>query len=116
VARSGARVLGRVEVYSACKGVSERVPPGGCGALVAAAPLRTLPRAFVFLPLTFWWGKVSPESRVLTIYTAPNAFFFRAHGPVATSFAGPRGDQKCGQRCAGEAGKPAGAFWKLSRV
>jgi hypothetical protein len=75
VARSGVRVLGRDEVQGNYKGVSESVPPGGGGALVAAAPLRTLSRAFVFLPPTFWWGKASPKSRVLTKYTAPNAFF-----------------------------------------
>ena len=61
VARSGVRVLGRDEVYGAYKGVSESVPPGGGGALDASAPLRTLSRAFVFLPPTFWWGKASPE-------------------------------------------------------
>jgi len=63
-------------VYGAYKGVSESVPPIGGGALVAAAPPRTLSRAFVFLPPTFWWGKASPESRVLAIYTAPNPFVF----------------------------------------
>ena len=52
VARSGVRVLGRDEVYGAYKGVSESVSHGGGGALVAAAPLRTLSRAFVFLPPT----------------------------------------------------------------
>ena len=57
VARSGVRVLGRDEVYGAYnKGVSETVPPAGSGALVAAAPLHTLPRAIVLLPPTFWWG------------------------------------------------------------
>ena len=76
VAHSGVRVLGRDEVYGAYKGVSESVPPGGGGALVATAPLRTLPRAFVFLPSNIWWGKASSEFRVLTIYTAPNPFSF----------------------------------------
>jgi len=50
--------------------------PSAAGALVAAAPLRKLSRAFVLLPPTFWWGKASPESRVLAIYSAPNSFFF----------------------------------------
>jgi hypothetical protein len=45
----------------AYKGVSKSVPPDGGGALVAAAALRTLPRAFVFFSPTFWWGKASPE-------------------------------------------------------
>jgi len=43
------------------KGVSKTVPASGGGALVAAAPLHTLSRAFVFLHPTFWWGKASPE-------------------------------------------------------
>ena len=46
--------LGRDEVYGAQMGVSESVPPGGGGALVAAAPLRTLFRAFVIIPKLFW--------------------------------------------------------------
>jgi len=61
VARSGVRVTGRDGVFGACKGVFETVPPAGGGALVAAAPLRTLSRAFVILPPTFWWDKASPE-------------------------------------------------------
>jgi len=61
VARSVVRVLGRDEVYGAYKGVSKSVPPDGGGALVAAAPLRTFSRAFVFLPPTFWRGEASPE-------------------------------------------------------
>ena len=60
VARLGVRVLGRDDVYGAYKGVSESVPPDGGGALVAAAPLHKLLRAFVFLPPTVWWGKASP--------------------------------------------------------
>ena len=63
-------------MHGAYKGKSETVPPGGGGALVAAAPLRTLFRAFVFLPPTFWWGKASPEFRVLAIHSVPNPFFF----------------------------------------
>jgi hypothetical protein len=63
-------------VYGAYKEVSENVPPSGGGALVAAAPLPTLRHAFVLAPQTFWWGKASPESRVLAIHTAPNAFSF----------------------------------------
>jgi hypothetical protein len=59
-------VPGRSEVYGAYKGVSESVPPGGSGALVAAV-LRTLFRGFaciyVYSP-NFWWGKASPECRV----------------------------------------------------
>ena len=57
VARSGVRVLGRDdEVYGAYyKGSFESVPPGGGGALIAAAPLHT-PRAFVLSPPTYWWG------------------------------------------------------------
>ena len=58
---------GRDEVDGAYKGVSETVPPGGGGALVAAAPLHTLSRAFVLSPPTFWWGKAQhdhkPKSR-----------------------------------------------------
>jgi hypothetical protein len=50
VACSGVRVLGRDEVYGAYQGVSESVPPVGGGALVAAAPPRTLSRALVFAP------------------------------------------------------------------
>jgi len=57
VARSGVRVLGRDEVYGAYKGVSESVPPDGGGVLVAAAPLRTLSRAFVFSPPNFLVGQ-----------------------------------------------------------
>ena len=47
--------------YGTYKGVSKSVPPVGGGALVAAAPLRTLRRAFVHLPPTFWWGRAAPE-------------------------------------------------------
>jgi hypothetical protein len=61
VARSVVRVLGRDEVYGAYDGVSESVPPDGGGALVAAAPLRTGSRAFVWSPPTFWRGMASPE-------------------------------------------------------
>ena len=61
VARSGVPVPGRDEVSGAYKGVSESLPPGGGGALVAAAPIRTLPRAFVICSPTFWWGKALPE-------------------------------------------------------
>ena len=61
VARSGVPVTGRDEMSGAYKGVSKSVPPDGGGALVAAAALRTLPRAFVFFSPTFWWGKASPE-------------------------------------------------------
>ena len=53
--------MGRDEVYGAYKGVSESVPPVGGGALVPAAPPRTLSRAFVCFPQTFWWGKALPE-------------------------------------------------------
>ena len=76
VARSGVPVPGNGELYGACKGVSESVPPGGGGALVAAAPLCAVPRAFVFFSPPIWWGKASPEIRSFTeIYNAPNAFF-----------------------------------------
>jgi hypothetical protein len=51
----------RCTQYGDYKGVSETVPPGGGGALAAATPLRTLPRAFVLTPQTFRWGKASPE-------------------------------------------------------
>jgi hypothetical protein len=76
VARSGVRVLGRDEVYGSQKGVSESVPPVGGGALVAAAPPRTLSRAFVFLPPIFWWGKASPESRNNNLYCAECVCFW----------------------------------------
>jgi len=64
VARSGVRVLGRDEVNGAYKGVSETVPPGGGGALVAAAPLLTLSRAFVLSPSTFGEARCRQNSRV----------------------------------------------------
>ena len=81
VARTGVCVLGRDEVYGACKGVSESVPPGDGGALVAAAPLRALPRAFVCFPPIFWWGKASTE-----IGFNGEFVFLCAHGPVSTSY------------------------------
>jgi hypothetical protein len=68
-------------VYGAYKGCSESVPAVGGGALVAAAPPRTLSRAFVYLPQTFWWGKASPEFRVLTLYAAPNIRVFLCTRP-----------------------------------
>jgi len=64
VARSGARVLGRDEVYGAYKWVSETVPPSGGSALVAAAPLHTLSRAFVFPPQLFGGARCRQKSRV----------------------------------------------------
>jgi len=42
-----------------CKVVSESVPPGDGGALVAAAPLCALPRAIVFFPHLFFGGCVA---------------------------------------------------------
>jgi hypothetical protein len=64
VARPVVCVLGRDDVYGACKGVSESVPPDGGGALVAAAPLRTLSRAFVLLPQLFGGARRRQKSRV----------------------------------------------------
>ena len=52
------------------------MPPVSGGALVAAAPLHTPPRAIVHLPPTFWCSKASPEFWGLINYNAWNAFFF----------------------------------------
>ena len=59
VARSGVRVPELTRCEAPVRGFPS-VPPGGGGALFAAALLRTLFRAFVFLPPTVWWGKASP--------------------------------------------------------
>ena len=64
VARSGVCVLGRDEVYGAFKGVSESVPPAGGGALVAAAPLRTLSVHLCFFPHLFGGTRRRQKSRV----------------------------------------------------
>ena len=80
-------------MHGAYKGKSETVPPGGGGALVAAAPLRTLFRAFVFLPPTFWWGKASPEFRVLAIHSVPNPFFLCTRPCLAELLWESRGNQ-----------------------
>jgi hypothetical protein len=87
VTRSGVRVLGRDEVYGASKGVSETVPPGGGGALVAAAPLRTLFRAFVVSPQLFGGARRRQKSRVYQIIMLRMRFVC-AHGPVSPSCCG----------------------------
>jgi hypothetical protein len=87
VARSGVRVLTHDEVYGAYKGVSESVPPGGGGSLVAAAPLQTLPRAFAFPPQLFGGARRRQILGFNNLYCSESVFFC-AHGPVSTSCCG----------------------------
>jgi hypothetical protein len=98
VARAGVPVSGRDEVSGAYEGVSESAPPGGGGALVAAAPLYTIPRASVSASPTFWWGKASLEIHGLPSYNAPNAFFFLCTRPCLDEL-GQKLDQLYFQTC-----------------
>ena len=69
------------------------MPPVSGGALVAAAPLHTPPRAIVHLPPTFWCSKASPEFWGLINYNAWNAFFLCTRPCLDELLRGSRGHQ-----------------------